>query len=589
VKIPTSKSLLRFNAHLKRTSHENYLALLRRVFQDHEHHDFVKPLLGFLRSRRYDLLWRYADSLSAETYSDASVHLLANQLSALIRKYPWNPKDVSLDPERTARDTFLRAERRCSRLNSKFQLLASGRSPREDFLSRVRSFISYVLGDEPDITKVYDLADFGPGANLGVHGDATSFGRKITAERLTVTPGARADAAFALARHYQLRQRFYGDGVGRDWLMQCFDEDAASQRFLQDCSLVQNNKVSFVPKTARTFRSIAVEPLLNSFLQKGVDQVMRLRLLRIGLNLRDQSKNCSMAREGSMDGSSEGFCTIDLSSASDSISIGLVRNILPYKWFFFLNRLRSPSYDFGDGTFYRYHKFCSMGNGFCFPLQTLIFAAIAFASNAGKCGRDFRVYGDDIIVRRLSYEETVRNLRYCGFSINKSKTFADGPFRESCGSDWYSGTDVRPYTLDHKLDSLQSLFKFLNLSRRSHLTSMALSGGIDEVLSLIPIEFRFWRPFPGNPDSGIDSIDYDSRYSKYARVKKSLHCYEWLELVSRPLADRVEVPFWGVYAAALRGHESSHMFSFRRRTKMSMRFVSHSGSKSTWIPTNRVW
>jgi hypothetical protein len=585
---PQLNQLLLLNKHLRKNAHSIYLDVLRKVLQDHESHDFVKPMLGFIRSRRYDLLWAYADSLSATTYADAGLHLLANQLALLVKKYPWKSSDVQLDPEAKALSTFERSEHRCRRMNQRFHLYRTFRSPKEDLLSRARDWIYYVLGDSPEPFKkrIYDKCDFGPGASLGCHGDATSFGRKVTLPELSVTPGACYYAASALLQDEQLRDRFFDKKVlSNGWEVCCVDNQGAFRKLRDQLLLVQHNKVSFVPKTAKTHRSIAVEPLLNTYIQKGADELMRDLLKRVGLDLSDQSRNQEMARQGSLDRSERGFCTIDLSSASDSVSIGLVRYMLPDQWFEFLNQIRSPMYRLpGSDEDVRYEKFCSMGNGFCFPLQTLLFAALAKASGAGKVGVDFRVYGDDIVVRKSCFEKVVSALNYCGFQVNPQKTFSDGPFRESCGADWYEGIDVRPFTLDFRLDRLDGLFKFVNLARRSPLTSTVLSSGIHHVISVIPDLFQFWRPFKGNPDTGIDPLDCERRSSTSTRFKRSLQCFEWAELETRPIQDRVGVPSWGVMAAALRGHDSKVMFTFRRRTKTTIRFVAYSGATAKWLP-----
>lgn len=582
---PTLAKLRQLNRTLKEGCGSNYFRLLELVVQDHSHHQYLSGFLEALASRDLPRVWREADSLSAQVHAGATQHFVANQIAAIVKKYPWDPSEVQMDPKDNAVRTFLSSEKRCRLLNKKFALLATLRNPEQYFLNRVRGFIEYVIGKSPDLLSIYGNCDFGPGASLGCNGDATSFGRKVSCDRLTVTPGAISDAFNAWFLHDQLRDRFLlKKEYSTAYTVVCVDQERASQQFRDNMLMIQHNKVSFVPKTAKTHRAIAVEPLLNTFLQKGADVDLRAKLLRIGIDLRDQSKNCHMARSGSLDNSDEGFATIDLSSASDSISIGLCREVLPPDWFNLLNRWRSPSYIIDSSCPVRYEKFCSMGNGFCFPLQTLIFVAIAFASGCGKPGVDFRVYGDDIIVRKKFFSEVVRNLRFCGFKTNASKTFSTGPFRESCGSDWYEGEDVRPYTLDHKLDSLESLFKIINLSRRSFRTSQFFSPAYQFLVELIPVDFRFWRPFPGNPDTGIDPLDYQPRYSKYARLRKGLNCYEWLELAVRPKQDLHGVPNWGVYAAALRGHDSSCLFTFRRRTKTSFRYVASSGAVSSWAP-----
>jgi len=310
-------------------------------------------------------------------------------------------------------------------------------------------------------------------------------------------------------------------------------------------------------------------------------------LRRVGLDLRWQFPNQEMARQGSFP-DSDGFCTIDLSSASDSISTELVRNLLPPDWFFFLNRIRSPSYRLNsEGVSTPYEKFVTMGNGFCFPLQTLIFSALVHAVNpSARPGVDFRVYGDDIIVRRSIANDVISLLSVCGFSTNKRKTFVDGPFRESCGSNWYIGEDVTPMTLDKRLDSLQNLFKFINLSRRNSRSTEVLREARAIVLSAIPDPFLFHRPFSGRPDTGIDpeGLEFTPRW----RRNREFQCPEWLELHSIPVEDRLEVSSnasWVVMAAALRGHPSSKLFVKRRSVSLRARFVARSGPEMVQSPS----
>jgi len=341
------------------------------------------------------------------------------------------------------------------------------------------------------------------------------------------------------------------------------------------CTQVHYNKVGFVPKTAKTHRVIAVEPLGNSFIQKGIDEYLRLRLKRIGLDLRDQSPNQRMAYEGSFDGENS-FVTIDLSSASDSISTELVKTLLPRDWFNLLNRVRAPRYLLpGSEEHLAYEKFVTMGNGFCFPLQTLLFAsAIKAVDPTAVAGVDFRVYGDDIIVRKNISSAVISLLSVMGFTTNSRKTFVSGPFRESCGSNWYQGEDVTPMTLDWKLDCLENLFKFLNQSRRNERTTLFFEGMYDPIFREIPDQFLFWRPYKGRPETGIDpaGLEFTPRWHRHS----AWQCPMWLELHVIPVEDRVAgllSQSWVVMAAALRGSSSSKPFTFRRRVETRIRRV----------------
>jgi hypothetical protein len=93
-----------------------------------------------------------------------------------------------------------------------------------------------------------------------------------------------------------------------------------------------------------------------------------------------------------------------------------------------------------------------MGNGFTFELETLLFLALAWVSTelsdeTPVFKENLTVFGDDIIVPVKALRLLENALRFCGFEPNPEKTFGDGPFRESCGGDFFLGEDVRPYFL----------------------------------------------------------------------------------------------------------------------------------------------
>jgi len=204
--------------------------------------------------------------------------------------------------------------------------------------------------------------------------------------------------------------------------------------------LVRGSRFLTVPKSAKTNRCIAAEPTGNGFLQQGVHAYMRRRLKRFGVDLDDQSINQSLARSAYEDGLS----TLDLSAASDSISRELVFHLLPLEWALFLDLLRSPETRVKK-DWVRTEKFVSMGNAFCFELESLIFWALASSTveDLGVVG-PVSVYGDDIIVPRQAYDSVVEILRVCGFEVNDDKSFKDGNFFESCGKHYHRGRDVTP-------------------------------------------------------------------------------------------------------------------------------------------------
>lgn len=555
---------------LSKNSWTVYRKLLGRVLEGLTY-SWATDIAGTLRSQDVGLLFEKADSLSKQKYLDATEHFVANQVALLIKKYPFPQSLSPFDPEAEARSKFESSERNCARMNSYFNQVFDLDSTNQAAFTKMRAFIRYVLSDSPPLASIYESVDFGPGASIGVHGNATNVARKFES-RWSVTPSAFYHAYSAAAHDWS----FLSCISGRRSVV-CLDPPNLIAKMREKCTVVNYNKIAFVPKTAKTHRGIAVEPLLNGLVQKGIDIHMRRRLLRIGIDLSDQSINAQWARLGSLDDSEDGFVTIDLSSASDSISIGLVRNLLPPDWFRLLDDVRSPNY-LSSGSLRAYEKFCSMGNGFCFPLETLLFAAAAHSVDAGVPGRDFVVYGDDIIVRKRFAHDLISLLETMGFSCNLDKTFLSGPFRESCGSDWFNGEDVRPFTLDFALDSLENIFKFLNLTERSSRTEIFFSGVRDFVISLIPEHLRFVRPYRGNADSGYTVSLDEFMSSPYARWDRSLQCWSWYELHHRAVGDRLpqhQDRDLSLMIAALRGSSSSQPFTVRRKTRTTVRRVAY--------------
>lgn len=218
-----------------------------------------------------------------------------------------------------------------------------------------------------------------------------------------------------------------------------------------------------VPKKADIDRCACKEPDINMFLQKGVGKHIRRRLRKFGINLNDQSINRELARKGSIDGS---LATLDLSSASDTITRAAVLALLPLDWYEYLNSIRSDQITV-DGETFRTEMFSSMGNGFTFELESLIFWALmrTVAYFEGISGI-ISVYGDDLIIPSGMYEMACWTLSVFGFTVNEDKSFATGPFRESCGGHYHAGVDVTPFYLRRLPERLTDLIRVANQLRR---------------------------------------------------------------------------------------------------------------------------
>lgn len=555
-------------------SWQTYGLILRTLCEDHPDQTWAKSIPGYLRSGQIGPLLDLADSLAAQNsmHTAAKDCFLANQIAAVIRKYPFPKHLVDIDPEAKAKETWIDNEIKVSFVNSRFEYPFWGSLWKE--YEKMRGFINYVLSPVLDLQQVYDSCDVGPGASIGVHGKATNLARKF-GSNWTVTPGAHDYAYNAICRNFHAVELLNP----RESPIVCLDPVELKSSFKDRVRIVTHNKITFVPKTARTLRSIAVEPFLNTFLQKGVDNVMRRKLRRVGINLTDQGINSEMARKGSLSDTEDSFVTIDLRNASDSIATNLCKQLLPQEWFDFLNRIRSLEYEL-DGKLYTYHKFCSMGNGFCFPLETLLFTAACIAVGAGIPSVDFHVYGDDIVLRKRHADALILLLQDMGFELNSEKSFLNGQFRESCGSDWFGGDNVRPMTLDFELNSLQSLIKFVNLSQRNTRTFVFFEGAREVIYSLIPRPLHFYRPVAGPADSAM-TVEKDRFLSSpHSWWSKDYQAWGWKEILNLPVPDRgwKDLPKSNVLLvmAALRGSSSKLPFALRRMTRKAVRKVSYS-------------
>jgi hypothetical protein len=217
-----------------------------------------------------------------------------------------------------------------------------------------------------------------------------------------------------------------------------------------------------VLKNSTSRRTITAEPLVNQFVQQGLNiglrrEIERCPILSQCLALTNQRINQNLALEGSLTGK---WSTIDLSSASDRLSLSLVQMTFARHPRFLqaMEDCRSPSCK--DGITVRsMKKFAGMGNALTFPVQSIVFAAISLAAtldglglnptyrNVVRLASSVRVYGDDIIVGTAHYDRVIHWIESFGLKVNTTKSFGTGKFRESCGVDAYNGINVTPLYL----------------------------------------------------------------------------------------------------------------------------------------------
>lgn len=278
------------------------------------------------------------------------------------------------------------------------------------------------------------------------------------------------------------------------WFERSLEERPGWARYKADLSIevVTGNVLFTVPKSTEIDRVAAKEPDLNMYLQKGCGNVIRRALRTVGIDLNDQSKNNALAELGSRHNQ---LATMDLSSASDSVTRALCYLALPTKWYELLDDLRSPVTSI-DGKPHENAMFSSMGNGFTFELESLLFYSIAKATayTSGVKGV-ISVYGDDIICPVALYDDLEWVLSYCGFSVNPEKSFKDGPFRESCGGHFLNGADVSPFYLRAPITQLTDLIRLGNQIRQwSDCGTSVMDTGLETLWTMIRDEVppKFW-------------------------------------------------------------------------------------------------
>ena len=343
------------------------------------------------------------------------------------------------DKRQVALGKFREAEQLCYQTNQRgFRPQSVKDSVGEWLHYAVIRKIDAVLGEfDPD--EWVDLSNWGPGSTLDTTGVDVGSVKKFRSE--TGTTRALFD----------LMKDFYAI-LYPTW-------DLSNQQ------IREGNKIVTVPKNSKTDRTIAIEPGLNIWFQLGIGKMIRRRLRRVGINLNSQERNQQLSRVGSK---TNHLASVDFSMASDTISVATVEALLPPRWFTVMNILRSKSGRLGKDLI-KYEKFSSMGNGFTFELETLIFYAIAVAC-CEACGdnrSEVSVYGDDVIIPQGSFSLFQRACSFYGFTVNNQKSFSDGPFRESCGTYWFGGISCKPFFLKELINSIHEKTKVANGVRRT--------------------------------------------------------------------------------------------------------------------------
>lgn len=384
-------------------------------------------------------------------YTNATLFSADWQLWKFLAKFSEGEQPTE-DAKLFARQKFLQSEDACRSFN---QHRISGELPRGYHLLNdgIRKICDKVLGDVKDFFTFVESMDvstrtllirtsteycrtpglvvdddisvvpkFGPGVSVSPFNE----GESISSQQQKLIHGSVTASCAYLA----------------NWL--------SSIWHIPNAHIVAGDVLTYVLKQVGEARTICFGPSMNMLVQKLIGLYIRHKLkVVLKIDLSDQSRNRRTAELGSL---CDSYSSSDLTSASDLNAYMFVLDSLSLGWFTLLDDARSKQYyDRSTSQWTPYEKFSTMGNGFTFELETLLFAAIVLSATE-LWGRrlslnEMCVYGDDLLFPKEHYFIVQQALIMCGHKPNYKKSFHSGSFRESCGGDYFCGWDVTPFKL----------------------------------------------------------------------------------------------------------------------------------------------
>jgi hypothetical protein len=348
---------------------------------------------------------------------------------------------------------------------------------RADIIEAMRAAVTYLF-DEADIDN-YE-GRHGPGT--------TSLGHKLVPEK---------ESAF---QHCIQSAQISSYRLETSTLV---DDRPTPSRFI----LVKKDIKSMRPITAESIAMQFSQQKLKRFMYELIDggHVMASRFIKFG----DQTRSQRLALKGSTGNPvSTKPVTIDLSSASDLLSVDLVSSVFTGDLLHYLMCSRTWEIDV-NGARSTANMFAGMGSAVTFPVQTIIFTAVALLAacrsiyidqfgdhkisymdalreylrqdmrrqqDVYKYFTNICVYGDDIIVPEIATTELFFLLEHLGLKVNRSKSFfGSTAVREACGVYALAGRDITPVRFRVPVwDTLADFAVYESL--RTHVNHAFLKG-----------------------------------------------------------------------------------------------------------------
>jgi hypothetical protein len=429
-------------------------------FLETKEHTMTDPKRsGEAQKLSYDeFAWQLADHLLEDfsPFAQPALHTAAKAASAARSVEQWRALTCGTED---ANPYTLKTSRQITELLKKFSFSQDLRTPAQLLEDSVKKFMdnqerlsNFSLPDDP-LTKglVFGARGYadqilGDFSGLEICERAT-FGKKssVGIPMRHACEGARYEAPITgSSAHIEWFDKYYGI-----WNRPALEYAKARAALLKEPPYreIDTLEAVLVDKTWKSLRMIMPNTTLGSLYSGGLGRVIEDRLRAYGYDIKHlQPVHGELARFGSLTGQ---LVTADQSMASDNITVMLVDAILHHRWasalkFGRIERIRLYGRELITPTF------STMGIGFTFPLQTLIFLVLLLAIR-DHCGLDesavVSVFGDDLVYDSRMHEAVMQVFPRLGLVINADKTFAEGEFRESCGYDYFRGIDVRPFHL----------------------------------------------------------------------------------------------------------------------------------------------
>lgn len=395
----------------------------------------------------------YRDSAGVREYSSTSVYRFKAhaQMDALLKKYRF-ANDVYSDAELESRSIgdFFKFQEEISSVHRTSSPVV------HSVLQRARKIARKVLGKYEE-SEMLTYCRFGTNSSIGCPLASAHIDIKLTdVEAFT--------GSSCIAKWF--KKNVYDTDI---LFRSMFDRFTKKYKnFFDDNPYLRTEslRLQTVPKTWKIYRVITPLALLDLYYSNGYGGYVTKKLTRIGLDIsRLQQRHKRLVEKFSV---TRTHVTADLTRASDCITSWLLNSVLPRDWFVALKPVLKNQLDYGDDRFYT-SSVLPMGNGATFPVETLVFYCVLKAiQELGNVRGLVSVYGDDVIYPSQMHKYVNAVFPMLGFKLNLEKTFNRAYFRESCGSDYYRGCDVRPYYFkgEHRLLSktklVAEIYKVIN-------------------------------------------------------------------------------------------------------------------------------